>query len=136
MRPSHVCEALHHLVRIRQPVFLWGPPGVGKSRLVADVARRQGRKLYDLRAVLLDPVDLRGLPRISDKGITSWCVPEFLPHPQDTEEGILFLDELNAAPLWYRPPATSSSSTGAWASTACPTAGPWWPRATARATGP
>ena len=98
MRPSHVCEALHHLVRIRQPVFLWGPPGVGKSRLVADVARRQGRKLYDLRAVLLDPVDLRGLPRISDDGITSWCVPEFLPHPQDTEEGILFLDELNAAP--------------------------------------
>ena len=98
MRPSHVCEALHHLVRIRQPVFLWGPPGVGKSRLVADVARRQGRKLYDLRAVLLDPVDLRGLPRISDEGITSWCVPEFLPHPQDTEEGILFLDELNAAP--------------------------------------
>ena len=98
MRPSHVCEALHYLVRIRQPVFLWGPPGVGKSRLVADVARRQGRKLYDLRAVLLDPVDLRGLPRISDEGITSWCVPEFLPHPQDTEEGILFLDELNAAP--------------------------------------
>ena len=36
MRPSHVCEALHHLVRIRQPVFLWGPPGVGKSRLVAE----------------------------------------------------------------------------------------------------
>ena len=98
MRPSHVCEALHHLVRIRQPVFLWGPPGVGKSRLVADVARRQGRKLYDLRAVLLDPVDLRGLPRISDEGITSWCVTEFLPHPQDTEKGILFLDELNAAP--------------------------------------
>ena len=98
MRPSHVCEALHHLVRIRQPVFLWGPPGVGKSRLVADVAPRPGRKLYDLRAVLLDPVDLRGLPRISDEGITSWCVPEFLPHPQDTEEGILFLDELNAAP--------------------------------------
>ena len=98
MRPSHVREALHHLVRIRQPVFLWGPPGVGKSRLVADVARRQGRRLHDLRAVLLDPVDLRGLPRISDEGITSWCVPEFLPHPQDTDEGILFLDELNAAP--------------------------------------
>ena len=58
MRPSHVCEALHHLVRIRQPVFLWGPPGVGKSRLVADVARRQGRKLYALRAVLREDPDI------------------------------------------------------------------------------
>lgn len=98
MRPSLVSQALHSLVGIRQPVFLWGPPGVGKSRLVADVARRQGRALYDLRAVLLDPVDLRGLPRISAEGITSWCTPEFLPCPDDTSEGILFLDELNAAP--------------------------------------
>lgn len=98
MRPSHVCQVLHRLVRIQQPVFLWGPPGVGKSRLVAEVARQQGRQLCDLRAVLLDPVDLRGLPRISADGITSWCVPEFLPHPQDNGPGILFLDELNAAP--------------------------------------
>jgi hypothetical protein len=44
--------------------------------------------------LLLDPVDLRGLPYVGTDG-SKWAVPEFLP----TEgAGILFLDELNAAP--------------------------------------
>lgn len=48
----------------------------------------------DLRAVLLDPVDLRGIPSIVD-GRTRWHVPEFFPRDG---RGILFLDEVNAAP--------------------------------------
>jgi hypothetical protein len=51
-----------------------------------------------LRAILLDPVDLRGLPAVVD-GRAIWAEPAFLPNAErDGERGILFLDELNAAP--------------------------------------
>ena len=54
-----------------------------------------GRRLIDIRAVLLDPVDLRGLPHVNGDGRAHWATPEFLPRDG---EGVLFLDELNAAP--------------------------------------
>ncbi len=98
MGPKQVVSALHTLLSIRQPVFLWGAPGVGKSQVVAQVARQRGLVLRDIRAVLLDPVDLRGLPRITSSGVAAWCPPAFLPGEGDDSQGILFLDELNSAP--------------------------------------
>ncbi len=95
MKPSEIIDALETLFDICQPVFLWGPPGVGKSQVVAQVAQRRGLELADIRAVLLDPVDLRGIPRIDATGAAVWCPPSFLPR---TGCGVLFLDELNAAP--------------------------------------
>ena len=95
MRPSEIASALETLLTVKQPAFIWGAPGVGKSQIVAQLAAKQGLTLVDIRAVLLDPVDLRGIPRIDDEGKTAWCAPSFLP----TEgKGILFLDELNTAP--------------------------------------
>ena len=98
MTPSQVISALQTLTSIHQPVFLWGAPGVGKSQIVSQVAAMRGMALRDIRAVLLDPVDLRGLPRLTDAGTAVWCPPAFLPGPGDPPTGILFLDELNAAP--------------------------------------
>lgn len=95
MKPTQIVSALNALVSIRQPVFLWGAPGVGKSQIVSQVAAQQDLELRDIRAVLLDPVDLRGLPRIGDDGRSHWCPPAFLPVEGN---GIIFLDELNAAP--------------------------------------
>ncbi len=81
------------------PAFLWGAPGVGKSDAVAALARARGLPLIDLRATLLDPVDLRGLPHVDANGAAAWAPPAFLPRAdRDGAEGILFLDELNAAP--------------------------------------
>ncbi len=95
MKPSEIINALETLLAIRQPVFLWGAPGVGKSQVVAQIAKKKGLALIDIRAVLLDPVDLRGIPRISPDGKAVWSSPSFLPQEGS---GILFLDELNAAP--------------------------------------
>lgn len=95
MKASEVAEGLKSLIEIRQPVFLWGAPGIGKSQIVAQVAKDLAVTLNDVRAVLLDPVDLRGLPRINEQQQADWCTPAFLPRDG---EGILFLDELNAAP--------------------------------------
>lgn len=95
MKPSQIIQALETLLAIRQPTFLWGAPGVGKSQVVAQVAEAHGLELVDVRAVLLDPVDLRGIPRFDEAGNTAWCPPSFLPREGG---GILFLDELNTAP--------------------------------------
>jgi hypothetical protein len=91
---SSLRSCVKSLVPVGQPVFIWGPPGVGKSTLVGEVAKTLGRMFIDIRAVLLDPVDLRGIPSIVN-GTTRWNPPAFLP----TEgEGVLFLDELPQSP--------------------------------------
>ena len=95
MKASAVANALRILVEARQPVFVWGGPGIGKSAVIARLASSLQRALRDIRALLLDPVDLRGLPFLAADGRSKWATPEFLPHEG---EGILFLDELNAAP--------------------------------------
>jgi len=95
MKPSRVNEKLKTCIRAKRPAFIWGPPGVGKSDTVKQVAEELKYKLIDVRAVLLDPVDLRGLPTI-DNGQARWCPPSFLPKGKGKR--IIFLDELNAAP--------------------------------------
>ena len=95
LKPSQVKSSLRSAISARRPVFLWGPPGVGKSQVVAQVADVGGLDLVDVRAVLLDPVDLRGLPHINGDGQAHWAIPDFLPKDG---QGIMFLDELNAAP--------------------------------------
>ncbi len=94
MTPSKLYEALHALICERVPIHIWGACGVGKSQIVAQVAADLDYEFLDIRAVQLDPVDLRGLPRILANE-TEWVPPKFLPK---TGKGILFLDELTSAP--------------------------------------
>lgn len=95
MNPSRIIEVLERLWTVRWPAFLWGPPGVGKSSIVAEAAGQRGLDVLDIRAPLLDPTDLRGIPHVQD-GRAQWCPPSFLP--TEEREGVLFFDELNAAP--------------------------------------
>ena len=93
MRPSELSKSLVALLPAKRPVYVWGPPGCGKSSVVRETAHALKLPLIDLRATLLDPVDLRGLPRLT-KDRATWCPPSFLPQ---SGEGILFLDELAQA---------------------------------------
>ena len=43
----------------KRPLFLWGPPGIGKSELIADICEELGGRLYDLRLALMDPSSMR-----------------------------------------------------------------------------
>jgi hypothetical protein len=95
MKASFVRRSLCGLIAARQPAFLWGGPGIGKSAVVRQLAEELKLPLQDVRALLLDPVDLRGLPFLGSDGRSKWAPPEFLPREGS---GILFLDELNAAP--------------------------------------
>jgi len=94
MKPSKLYEALRALIGESVPLHIWGPCGTGKSQIVGQVASDLGYEFLDVRAVQLDPVDLRGLPRISSDQ-TEWVPPKFLPN---SGKGILFLDELTSAP--------------------------------------
>ena len=94
MKPSKLYEALRALISERVPLHIWGPCGTGKSQIVGQVASDLEYEFLDVRAVQLDPVDLRGLPRISSDQ-TEWVPPKFLP---SSGKGILFLDELTSAP--------------------------------------
>lgn len=103
MRPAHITTILereftstregHHV-----PVMLWGPPGVGKSEMVAQVGKRHNVPVIDIRLSQMEPSDLRGIPfRVEAR--VEWAVPAMLPDVQrHGPEGILFLDEITSAP--------------------------------------
>jgi hypothetical protein len=97
MKPSQVLAALKHLIKVQRPVFLWGPPGIYKSDVVAQLAKGEKLELKDVRLSLLDPVDLKGFPtpgKVGAKAVMTWLPPDFLP---TKGKGILFLDEMNSA---------------------------------------
>lgn len=80
------------------PVMMWGPPGVGKSQMVAEVAATHDAPLIDIRLSQMEPSDLRGIPFRSGETV-DWAVPAMLPNTErHGERGILFLDEITSAP--------------------------------------
>ena len=84
--------------------MIWGGPGIGKSEIPAQIAKESGVKLLDFRAILFDPVDVRGIPYLAKmketvKHFTRWAVPDVFPIvDRDGEEGIFLIDELPTAP--------------------------------------
>ena len=83
LRPSDVAATLALLVEARQPAMLWGGPGTAKSMIAQQVAAAGNRQYVDVRALLLDPVDLRGIPWRDSDGRTRWAPPVFLPPTDD-----------------------------------------------------
>jgi hypothetical protein len=83
---------------LRHSLMIWGPPGIGKSSIVAQAASGEGLEIIDVRLSQLAPTDLRGLPvpeRTEDGApVSRWYPPEFLPRHG---RGVLFMDELNMA---------------------------------------
>lgn len=57
-----VHEFLLNVATVR-PVFIWGPPGVGKSSLVEQFALTLGLECVSLLGSQLAPEDLIGIPR-------------------------------------------------------------------------
>ena len=94
LRPSELAATLKILVEARQPVMVWGGPGCGKSEVAQQVAAEGGRTYYDVRALLLDPVDLRGIPWRDDDNRTRWAPPDFLPPTDSTALYLVNLEEL------------------------------------------
>lgn len=95
-------NALRVAFKAKRPVFLWGPPGIGKSEVVTDLAHELGGKVYDLRMSQMEPTDLRGIPFFNKETVTmEWAQPVDLPSEEEASKYpivVLFLDEMNSAP--------------------------------------
>ena len=97
LRPSELAATLALLVEARQPTLVWGPPGTAKSMIAQQVAADAGRQYVDVRALLLDPVDLRGIPWRDSADRTRWAPPAFLPPTDDPGRWLINLEELPSA---------------------------------------
>ena len=79
-------------VAVTRPVFIWGPPGIGKSALVQEFAAQVGLDCVSLLGSQLAPEDLIGVPQIIE-GVSHFCPPAMIARATPY---CLFLDELNA----------------------------------------
>jgi hypothetical protein len=85
----------------KRPVFMWGPPGIGKSELVQELTDELGGHMIDLRLGQMEPTDIRGIPFFNkDNGKMDWAPPIDLPDDELASQFpvvVLFLDEMNTA---------------------------------------
>ena len=94
-------KSLLRAFKVQRPLFLWGPPGIGKSELVEGITRELGGLMIDLRLGQMEPTDIRGIPFYNkDIGKMDWAEPVELPDETTASQYpvvVLFLDELNSA---------------------------------------
>ena len=87
LHPSELASNQALLVEARQPAILWGAPMCSKSQIAQPVATNTGHEYIDFRALLLDPVDLRGIPWIDSADRTHWAPSAFLPPSLGSRSG-------------------------------------------------
>ena len=97
---NQATKAINKAFKTKRPVFLWGPPGIGKSEVVEGITKSLGGLMIDLRLSQMDPTDLRGIPFYNkDKGVMDWAPPIDLPGAELAAQYpivVLFMDELNS----------------------------------------
>jgi len=94
-------KAILKAFKVKRPVFLWGPPGIGKSEVVSEITEELGGFMIDLRMAQMEPTDIRGIPFFNkDIGKMDWAPPVDLPDEELASQYpivCLFLDEMNSA---------------------------------------
>jgi hypothetical protein len=102
MTTKQLRNAIKYCVAMKRPVFIWGPPGSGKSDTVAQLCADMGGILYDLRLSMMEQTDIKGIPFYNrDSGKMEWAPPVDLPDEETAQKYpivFLFLDEMNSAP--------------------------------------
>ena len=94
--------SIKHALKKKRPIFLWGPPGIGKSDIVRQITDGfTNSHLIDIRLSLWEPTDIKGIPYFdSNSGTMVWGAPSELPSEEfaaQYDNIVLFLDEMNSA---------------------------------------
>ena len=100
--PNQAKKSIRHAMTKKRPIFLWGPPGIGKSDIVGQITNDLGNShLIDIRLSLWEPTDIKGIPYFdSNAGTMVWAPPAELPSEEFAAQFdyvVLFLDEMNSA---------------------------------------
>ena len=100
--PNSAKASIKHAMLKKRPLFLWGPPGIGKSDIVRQITDSfTNSYLIDIRLSLWEPTDIKGIPYFdSNSGTMVWGAPSELPTQEFAAQYdtiVLFLDEMNSA---------------------------------------
>jgi hypothetical protein len=96
-------EAVVNVLYAGKVPFIKGSPGIGKSDIIRQVAEELNLKVIDFRLSQADPTDLQGFPGVVE-GRSTFYPGEMFPIegdeiPAGYNGWLLFLDEMNSAPL-------------------------------------
>lgn len=99
--PSEARSRVLRAFKNKRPLFLWGPPGIGKSELVQGLAADLGGVCFDIRLSQMEPTDIKGIPFFNKNNEKmDWAPPIDLPDQETCSQYpvvVLFLDEMNSA---------------------------------------
>ena len=99
--PKGAKKSLRKAFKNKRPIFLWGPPGIGKSDIIKQLGDELEAHVIDVRLSLWEPTDIKGIPFFDSVNETmKWAPPIELPSKEFAKKHktiILFLDEMNSA---------------------------------------
>lgn len=100
--PNNAKKVISAAFDQKRPIFIWGPPGIGKSDIVHQIGNNMNNThVIDIRLSLWEPTDIKGIPYFdSVQSKMVWAAPSELPDNEMAEQYdniILFLDEMNSA---------------------------------------
>lgn len=103
LSPMETYEFVTAALTVKQVPYIAGPPAIGKSQIVHQVAKDANAKMIDLRLSQMLSEDLTGIPERNEKKGKAYYLP-FETFPLEGDElpdgydgWILFLDELSSA---------------------------------------
>ena len=101
--PNGAKRSIRRAFKKQRPIFIWGPPGIGKSEVVHQIGDEYKKSLViDIRLSLWEPTDIKGIPYFDAvQGRMVWAPPVELPDEATAKKYdiiILFMDEMNSAP--------------------------------------
>lgn len=104
---STLANLLPMYVDQKMPVMIWGPPGIGKSECIYQLALTglgegcaPGSNVFDIRLSNTPLEYLRGVPYVDSTGNQRWGHPSVLPTAEEAAKHkfvIIFFDEMNSA---------------------------------------
>jgi hypothetical protein len=99
--PNSAKKSIVRAFKKKRPLFIWGPPGIGKSDIVHQIGEQMEAHVIDIRLSLWEPTDIKGIPYFDpNQNKMVWGAPSELPDAEMASKYkfiILFLDEMNSA---------------------------------------
>jgi hypothetical protein len=99
--PMSATKGIRKAFSAKRPLFLWGPPGIGKSDIIHQIGQAMDAHVIDIRLSLWEPTDIKGIPYFdANESKMVWAAPLELPDEAMASKYkniILFLDEMNSA---------------------------------------